>query len=61
LLDFKDIKMIKKIAITCAITGAETTKDQQPALPVSPEELADSAYECYLAGASVVHLHAREQ
>ncbi|MEA3306515.1 MAG: 3-keto-5-aminohexanoate cleavage protein [Elusimicrobiota bacterium] len=52
--------MNKKIAITCAITGAETTKDQQPALPVSPEELANSAYECYQAGASVVHLHARD-
>ncbi|MCK5583601.1 MAG: 3-keto-5-aminohexanoate cleavage protein, partial [Elusimicrobiales bacterium] len=53
--------MNKKIAITCAITGAETTKQQQPALPITPEELADSAYECYLSGASIVHLHARDK
>lgn len=53
--------MNKKIAITCAISGAETTKAQQPALPVTPEELANSAHECYLAGASIIHLHVRNE
>lgn len=49
-----------KVMITAAITGAETTKEAQPNLPVTPQELADSAYECYKAGASIVHLHVRE-
>ena len=34
-----------KIAITCACTGAETTKAQNPALPVTPEEIAEAACE----------------
>lgn len=49
-----------KIVITCACTGAETTKDQNPALPVTPEEIADAAYEAWLAGASILHLHVRD-
>ncbi len=51
--------MANKMIITCAITGAETTKKQQPALPVTPEELAAAAAEACEAGASIVHLHAR--
>jgi len=51
--------MADKMVITCALTGAETTKQQQPALPVTPEELAAAAEEACLAGASIVHLHAR--
>jgi 3-keto-5-aminohexanoate cleavage enzyme len=51
---------MKKLIITAALTGAEVTKDQQPALPVSPEEIAEAAYECYIAGASIVHIHARD-
>ncbi len=50
----------EKVIITCAITGAEVTKAQQPALPVTPEEIADGAYEAWLAGASILHLHVRE-
>lgn len=48
------------LIITCAITGAETTKDKQPALPVTPSEQAESAYEAIQAGASVIHLHVRD-
>ncbi len=48
-----------KVIITCAVSGAETTKDKCPNLPVSPEEIAYSTYEAYLAGASIVHLHVR--
>ncbi len=51
--------MANKMVITCALSGAETSKAQQPALPVTPEELADAAAEACLAGASIVHLHAR--
>ena len=51
--------MANKMVITCALTGAETTKAQQPALPVTPEELAAAADEACRAGAAIVHLHAR--
>ena len=53
--------MDNKVIITCAITGAETTKEMQPALPVTPEELAQSAFDAWEAGASVVHLHVRQE
>lgn len=48
------------LIITCAITGAETTKDKQPALPITPEEQGISAREAMEAGASVIHLHVRD-
>ncbi len=48
-----------KVIITCAVCGAETTKDKCPNLPITPQEIADSTYEAYLAGASIVHLHVR--
>ena len=48
-----------KIVITCACTGAETTKAQNPALPISPEEVAQAAWECRAAGAAILHLHVR--
>jgi 3-keto-5-aminohexanoate cleavage enzyme len=48
-----------KLIITCAITGAEVTKDINPAVPYTIEEMAQSAYEAYMAGASIIHLHAR--
>jgi len=50
-----------KLIITVAITGAEVTKEQNPNLPVTPEEIAEEAYRCYLAGASMVHLHVRDK
>ena len=51
---------MSQMIITCAITGAETTREQQPALPLTPQEIANSTYEAYLAGASLVHLHVRD-
>jgi 3-keto-5-aminohexanoate cleavage enzyme len=51
---------MNQMIITCAVTGAETTRAQQPALPLTPQEIADSTYEAYLAGASIVHLHVRD-
>lgn len=47
------------LIITAAITGAETTKQMNPALPVSAEEQARAAAECVEAGAAVIHLHVR--
>ena len=48
-----------KLIITAALTGAEVTREQQPALPVTPDEIARAAEECAAAGASIVHVHAR--
>lgn len=50
-----------KMVITCACTGAETTKAQNPALPVTPEEIAEAAYEAWRAGAAILHLHVRDE
>jgi len=52
--------MMEKLIITAAITGAETSKKQQPNLPCSAEEQAEAAYACWKAGAAVVHLHVRD-
>lgn len=51
--------MNKKI-ISCAICGAETTREQNPNLPLTPEELALAAYDAYKAGAAIIHLHVRD-
>jgi 3-keto-5-aminohexanoate cleavage enzyme len=48
------------VIITCAITGAEVTKEQQPGLPITPKEQGKAAKEAVRAGASVIHLHVRE-
>jgi 3-keto-5-aminohexanoate cleavage enzyme len=50
---------MEKLIITCAITGAEVTKDNNPAVPYTAAEMAEAAYEAYKAGASIIHLHAR--
>lgn len=48
------------VIITCAITGAETTRERQPNLPITPEEQAQAAEAAVEAGASIIHLHVRE-
>ncbi|MEN9723870.1 MAG: 3-keto-5-aminohexanoate cleavage enzyme [Pseudomonadota bacterium] len=48
------------LIITCAITGAETTRDRQPRLPQTPQEQAQASEECLQAGGSIIHLHVRE-
>jgi uncharacterized protein (DUF849 family) len=49
-----------KTIITCAITGAVTSREQTPYLPVTPEEIANSSLEAAEAGASVIHIHVRD-
>lgn len=51
---------MEKLVITAAITGAFLSKEQHPALPVSPEEIRDEVKRCYDAGATIAHLHARD-
>ena len=50
---------MEKLIITAALTGAEVTREQQPALPITPDEIAVAAEACHQAGASIVHVHAR--
>ena len=52
---------MEKLIITACLTGAEVTREQQPNLPLTPEEIAEAAYQCLLAGASMVHIHARDE
>lgn len=47
--------------ITAAIVGAETTRAQNPHLPLSAVELGEEAARCAAAGASVIHLHVRDE
>jgi len=46
--------------ITVAPTGAESEKSDVPALPVTLEELVQTAKECEAAGAAVIHVHIRD-
>ncbi|PJG46385.1 3-keto-5-aminohexanoate cleavage protein [Sphingobium sp. LB126] len=48
-----------KVIVTCAITGSIHTPSMSPHLPVTPERIAAEAVAAAKAGASVVHLHAR--
>jgi 3-keto-5-aminohexanoate cleavage enzyme len=48
-----------KVIITVAQTGALVTKKMNPNVPEQPDEIAQSAYDCYNEGAAIVHIHAR--
>ncbi len=48
-----------KTILTCAVTGAVTSKESTPYLPITPEQISTSALEAAEAGASVVHIHVR--
>lgn len=50
---------MEKLIITAAISGAEVTKEHNPAVPYTIEEVAREAKSAYDAGASVIHLHVR--
>ena len=52
--------MMEKLIITAAITGSRITRDMTPHIPITPEEIVQSAYECWQAGASMVHIHVRD-
>jgi 3-keto-5-aminohexanoate cleavage enzyme len=56
-----DVGQMKKLIITVAQTGGIHGKELNPALPEQPDEIAQSAYDCYNAGASVCHIHARDK
>ncbi len=51
--------MRDQVVITCALTGVLARKEQCPAIPYTPVEIAEEALRAYEAGATVVHIHAR--
>ena len=52
--------MAKKAIITCAVTGGIHTPTMSPHLPITPQQIADEAVAASQAGASIIHLHARD-
>ena len=50
---------MEKLIITAAICGAEVTKENNPAVPYTVEEIVREAESAYKAGASIIHLHVR--
>ena len=50
---------MNKLIITAAICGAEVTKENNPNVPYTVEEIGREAELAYLAGASIIHLHVR--
>ena len=56
-----DNKALKnKVIITAAVTGAWPKKENNPNVPMTPQEIADDVYACWKAGAAVAHLHMRD-
>lgn len=49
-----------KVIVTCAITGGIHTPSMSPYLPITPKQIEDEAVAAAQAGASIVHLHARD-
>lgn len=50
-----------KVIITTALTGLAANRDQCPAIPYTPDEIAKEAHRSWQAGSAVVHIHAREE
>jgi uncharacterized protein (DUF849 family) len=50
----------RKIVLTCAVTGGSPFNERHPNFPVTPQQIADAAFEAEAAGASAVHLHVRD-
>jgi uncharacterized protein (DUF849 family) len=48
-----------KTILTCAVTGNLTRPDQNRALPITPDEIAQSCLDAATAGAAIVHIHVR--
>lgn len=48
-----------KLIITAAVTGGVTTRNDNENLPITPKEIAQAVYDCWNAGASIAHIHAR--
>ncbi len=52
--------MARKVMITVAVCGSRPTKEMNPAVPYTPDEIIHAAVESYQAGAAIVHVHVRD-
>ena len=52
--------MQRKVIISCAVTGSADTPGRNPAVPVTPQQIAQSALDAAKAGAAIVHIHVRD-
>ena len=52
--------MNNEVFITCAVTGSGNTFGRHPAIPASPEQIANAAIEAARAGAAIAHIHVRD-
>jgi len=50
-----------KVIITAALAGGATNKNNNPAVPYTPEEFAEESRKVYESGGSIVHIHAKDQ
>ncbi len=53
-------RKMNNVIITCAVTGGVHTPTMSDALPITPDEIAQQSIEAAEAGASIIHLHARD-
>jgi uncharacterized protein (DUF849 family) len=53
------MSLADKVILSCALTGAVTTKKHCPAIPYTPAEIGEEAKRAWDAGATIVHIHAR--
>src|SRR5262249_6828941 len=53
------MSLADKVILSCALTGAVTTKKPGPATPYTPAEIGEEARRAWDAGATIVHIHAR--
>jgi len=52
--------MARPVIISCAVTGGSDTKHMNPAVPVTPQEIADEILAAHAAGAAIAHVHVRD-
>ncbi len=52
--------MAEPVIVTCAVTGGAPTAGKYPAVPVTPEQIANAVIEARNAGAAVAHIHVRD-
>ena len=51
---------MKPTILSCAVTGSFTTREHNPNLPVTPEEIANECFAAAQSGAAICHIHVRE-
>ena len=56
----KDLRITEKLIITVSPSSNFQGKEANPALPYSPQEIADTVYECWNEGAAIAHIHCRD-